>query len=189
MEKEVAETGLCEAIREGNERAIVAFVGSVHALIFKNVVDEWCGICEAFTDELPSWGEGWNTIGMCEEHLHRYCVGLTVGTNHLQLALASDCSHAALHALLHGLKVDIDWADAEILEWAFQKERTDHRGPWLLTRIETLNEERFDINEIEGVRRPLRAVRENTPQERLEMLSENDDSDDSDDSDASHDSN
>ncbi|KAL8823543.1 MAG: hypothetical protein Q9191_005761 [Dirinaria sp. TL-2023a] len=152
MEKEVAETGLCEAIREGNKQAIVAFVGSVHTLIFKNVVDEWCYECERFADELPSW-EGWNTIGMCERHVHRYCVGLTVGTKHLQLALASDCSHAVLHALLHGLKVDIDWADPEILEWALQKEYPDDRGEWLLDRIETSNEQRFELEEIEGVSR------------------------------------
>ena len=126
MDEEVAEAGLRDAIVEEKQRAIIALVGSFTKYGIA-AVGEDCPTC--FPDE--------EVCGCtCERQFYRHCVGLTIGTDHIKLALAKDCSYPVLYSLLDALKLDIDWEDPHITAWAVQKRKEDdERGQWLLDRI------------------------------------------------------
>ena len=143
----IAQIGLRDAIREENERAIVALVGciSMTSLIRRDGLDESCGLCHAATTSLSYYG---TSHDICERHLHRYCVGLVVDTYHLKLALGMDCSHGILYTLLNAIRVDINWADPRITNWAIQREKEgDQRGSWLLSRITSSNGQRYQLDQ------------------------------------------
>ena len=151
MDEEIAEAGLRDAIREGNQRAIVTLVGSVGSLEPpRNDTDEICEGC------YPAWTSA-------EQRPNNHCqlnasfVGIAVVTDHIKLALSRDCSYSILYSLLHAVKVDIDWADTEITAWAVRKKREgDDRGQWLLDRIASLNALRYG----DSVTRCLTGMRE-----------------------------
>ena len=139
MDEEIAEAGLRDAIREGNQRAIVILVGSVGLLDRpRNDTDEICKGC------YPAWT-------LAEQRPNNHCqlnaksfVGIAVATDHVKLALSRNCSHSILYSLLHAIKIDIDWADPEITAWAVRKKSEfDDRGQWLLDRIASLNALRY----------------------------------------------
>lgn len=66
MDEEIAETGLRDAINEGSKRAILALVGSVDMYRYDDHED----VCRACFDTVHD---------VCENHLHNFCIGLTVG--------------------------------------------------------------------------------------------------------------
>ena len=140
MDEEIAEAGLRDAIREGNQRAIITLVGSVGLLDPpRNDTDEICKGCYS----------AWTSA---EQRPNNHCqlnakcfVGIAVVTDHFKLALSRNCSYSILYSLLHAIKLDIDWADTEITAWAVRKRREgDDRGQWLLDRIASLNALRYE---------------------------------------------
>jgi len=149
MDEEVADTGFREAIIEGNQKAIVALIGSITLYRVANSVtgDNDCDTCaDLALPPVQTHGTSMQIHGAhCERHIHRFCVGLTVRTEHVKLALNEDCSYRVLYTLLHALKIDVDWADTELTVWAIQKKKEDdERGQWLLDRLASLNIARYE---------------------------------------------
>lgn len=142
MDEEVADAGLREAIIEENHKAIVALVGSITAYRAAPAVigEDDCSTCITV-----AFGPEQLKDKYCQRHIHRFCVGVTVRTEHVKLALDKDCSYSLLYTLLHGMKVEIDWTDTELTAWAIQKKKeADERGQWLLDRLASSNFVRYN---------------------------------------------
>lgn len=165
MDEEIADEGLHDAIREKNWRAIAALVGSISMYsVSREIMSEPCNIC-SFGSQVP-----------CHIHMHLYCVGLTVRTDHLKLALTTDCSHLILYSLLNAMKISIDWTDSEITAWAVQKKKdNDERGQWLLDRINSLNESKYEDEAKKSTQAARRRLEENTS--KANKSSESDEND------------
>jgi len=171
VDEEVADTGLREAIIEENQKAIVALIGSITMYnAVPLLTDDYC--CEKCISMLGSPDQTHGTH--CEDHIHWYCVGLTVRTDHVKLALNKDCSHRILYTLLHAMKIDLDWADTELTAWAVQKKKEDdERGQWLLDRLASSNIARYKEdydNKLEDARE-----REEENTRKINLPSESDD--------------
>lgn len=142
MDEEVADTGLREAIIEHNQTAIFVLVGfiTMYRTAILAIGHPYCPTC------CTMWSSPERTHGThCEQHIHRFCVGLAVHTEHVKLALNKDCSRPVLYTLLHAMRIDIDWADTELTAWAVQKKKEDdERGQWLLDRLASSNIARYE---------------------------------------------
>lgn len=173
MDEEVADTGLREAIIEENQKAIVALIGSI--TMYNSVPLLTNDFCCQKCISMSMLGSQAQTHGThCEDHIHLYCVGLTVRTDHVKLALNKDCSHRILYTLLHAMKIDLDWADTELTAWAVQKKKEDdERGQWLLDRLASSNIARYKEdydNKLEDTRE-----REEENTRKINLPSESDD--------------
>lgn len=166
MDEEVADTGLREAIIEDNQMAIIVLVGSItmYRTVASAFGETYCPTC------CTIWLSPERTHGKhCEQHIHRFCVGLAVHTEHVKLALDKDCSRPVLYTLLHAMKIDIDWADTELTAWAVQKKKEDdERGQWLLDRLGSSNMARYEedfnnVTELLEKRREENAGKNNLP--------------------------
>lgn len=142
MDEEIADSGLREAIIEENEKAIVALIGSITMYRSQTSLtgEDHCSTCHSILNS-PDPTHGTH----CEAHIHKYCVGLTVRTEHVKLALNKDCTYRVLYMLLDGMKISLDWSDNELTAWAVERRREDdERGQWLLDRLASSNFARYE---------------------------------------------
>ena len=140
-DREAADTGLVDAIREGNMRAVKNLVPVVFLEWTENPYRE------DVTDNIgtdysqPRDSDTNHPILRPEEETPpphslstRPSVGLVPQTHHLRVAvLEKDCSKHIVSWLYIALDSRIDWNDEQVMEWATRKEAEGEEiGAWLL---------------------------------------------------------